>query len=671
MFFSHAKRIWIAYSAILLLVAVVLGWFSWFTVRLDRDAEQNRREVLMAEQEAARQERIGRALWQIDWALSPLVAQEAARTHWMYQSFLPDSDELGMPTGNSKAGKASPGSSKGGPGGGMGGGMGGSVGGVANSSQQPSPLLMRPSPWVLLHFQVGEDGKVTSPQSPQGKTRIDALSCGVTEKELGENQVRLNEIARSFKFEPLWRVCSKTMLTQDDSNNLAWALPPSNDQIPGNNNVGQRVGPPELVDNNLTQAAEQQSLQSQQQQVAVPQQAAKSRNMRSQATDYLQRGQTTNYAAAGQWQMNRFNLPYPTSLNEAAVTEGALRPVWLENRLVLMRRVESPLGKRVQGCWLDWPTIKDSLLKEIADILPGADLVARADNDQQIGASLATLPVDLVAPIAAMPEIELTSGGSRVVMLLWLVWGGFFIAAISLGWLIWGVTQLSERRAAFASAVTHELRTPLTTFKLYSEMLARNMVRDESQRQAYATGLVQESDRLCRLVENVLQFARLERKQTGVHYAKLTVEQLLQNTIQRCQARVDSTSMKLHVDIAPSATQAEIETSADLVDQIVFNLVDNACKYACESQRTCVELSVIVEGKWLMIRVRDYGPGIDAQMVKRLFRPFSRSSDETAGTAAGVGLGLSLSRQLAKQLHGRLEYRPASPGCSFELRLPV
>lgn len=665
MFFSHAKRIWIAYSAILLLVAVVLGWFSWFTVRLDRDAEQNRREVLMAEQEAARQERIGRALWQIDWALSPLVAQEAARTHWMYQSFLPESEGLATPPGNSKAGKASTGGSKGG----MGGGTGG-MDGMASSSQQPSPLLMRPSPWVLLHFQVGEDGKVTSPQSPQGKTRIEALQCGVSEKELGENQVRLNEIASAFKFEPLWSVCSKTMLTQDDSNNLAWALPPSNDQILGNNNVGQRVGPPELVDNNLTQAAEQQSLQSQQQ-VALPQQAIKRGNTRSQATDYLQRGQTTNNAAAGQWQMNRFNFPFPTSLNESAVTEGALRPVWLDSRLVLVRRVESPLGKRVQGCWLDWPTIKKSLLQEIADILPGADLVARAESDQQIGASLATLPVDLVAPIATLPEIELTTSGSRVVVLLWLVWGGFFVAAISLGWLIWGVTQLSERRAAFASAVTHELRTPLTTFKLYSEMLASNMVRDESQRQAYATGLVQESDRLCRLVENVLQFARLERKQNGVLYSKLTVEQLLQNTIQRCQARVETSSMKLEINIATSENQAEIQTSADLVDQIVFNLVDNACKYACESQRSCVDLSVNFEGKWLMIRVRDYGPGIDAQTVKRLFQPFSRSSDETAGTAAGVGLGLSLSRQLAKQLRGRLEYRPANPGCIFELRLPL
>ncbi len=188
-------------------------------------------------------------------------------------------------------------------------------------------------------------------------------------------------------------------------------------------------------------------------------------------------------------------------------------------------------------------------------------------------------------------------------------------------------------------------------------MLASNMVRDESQRQAYAMGLVKESDRLCRLVENVLQFARLERKQTGVHYAKLSVDQLLQNTIQRCQARAESSSMKLQVNIAPSANEAEIETSADLVDQIVFNLVDNACKYACESQRPSVELSVNVEGKWLMIRVRDYGPGIDSLMVKRLFRPFSRSSDETAGTAAGVGLGLSLSRQLAKQLLGRLEYQ--------------
>ncbi|MFO0942667.1 MAG: HAMP domain-containing sensor histidine kinase [Pirellulales bacterium] len=646
MFFSHANRIWSAYAAILVLVALVLVWVSRFTLELDQRAELNRCDVLLAEQEAAQQERISRALWRMDWALSPLVAQEAARTYWMYQSFLPEPNDV--PGVNSKVSKAA----------------------QKPEAHQPSPLLIRPSPWVKLHFQLAEDNKISSPQAPDGKLWQVAVSCGVAESELSGNCDRLNQIAGKLEFQNLWDSCSNTMLNQSEAN-LSWAMTP-NDIAANQRANAQPQSLSDLAQSGLAQSGRapdfvdnSENIQKQQA-TRVP----SARGGRMQSNDYEQRGQAPNTMAVSQWQFNRFASAFAPP-NEKSVVEGSLRPVWVDDRLLLIRRVESPRGKQVQGCWLDWTAIRASLLSEIEDIVPDADLVPHPEDKELSGPALATLPVDLIAPMISPIQEASSSSLSRMLPLLSLAWGGYLIAAFSIGWLIWGVTKLSERRATFASAVTHELRTPLTTFRLYSEMLASDMITDPAQRTAYASGLVKESDRLCRLVENVLQFARLERKQSSLNLQPVTTEQLLSKIVERCRIRADAAEMQFEFNCNQSDQLVKVQTCSDLVEQILFNLVDNSCKYAALADQKRIELSVSTESKWLVVAVRDYGPGIDTKMVRRLFRPFSRSSDETAGTAAGVGLGLSLSKQLAKRLGGQLTYVVGQPGCIFQLRLPL
>jgi signal transduction histidine kinase len=623
LFFRHTIRIWLTYAGILLLLIGVLVWFSWFTWQLDWKAQASQQAIRRAEFEAAQQERISRALWRLDWVLSPLVAQEAARTHWMYQSFLPSSE---------------------------------------NATQQPSPLLMRPSAWVLLHFQINAQDEITSPQAPD-RSHWKVAKSFVDEQELSINSGRLQEISSQLRFEPMWQACSATMLAQSADSSLAW-LPTSTNAaniggLPLGYNASVASNPRQelLVDNEFNQEAEAQSQQ------LTPRRNA----VQSQALEFLQRSQATNTMALGQRQANYYSDLGKTA-NSAAVTEGTLRPIWMDGRLLLVRRVESGHGKLVQGCWLDWQAIKAALLQEITDIIDRADLVPREISDGQFGKALATLPVDLVAPMEYVDQ-EMQRGASGTRNALLVAWSGLIVGAISTGWLIFGVTKLSERRAAFASAVTHELRTPLTTFRLYSEMLANNMVGDPQQRQAYTQGLVRESERLCRLVENVLQFARLEKKSPSVTSIETTVEDLVRNTIQRCQERAGSCGMQLVLCVSDEVAQAKIRSSADLVDQVIFNLVDNACKYAHDSTPPEIRVEIGEELKWIVFAVRDFGSGIDSRMIKRLFQPFSRSADETAGTAAGVGLGLILSRKLAQQLGGRLDFRQASPGSIFELRL--
>src|SRR5204863_5142335 len=147
--------------------------------------------------------------------------------------------------------------------------------------------------------------------------------------------------------------------------------------------------------------------------------------------------------------------------------------------------------------------------------------------------------------LASLPVRLLLSGPSEIVVPDWtpvrtslaIAWGGVGFAALAAGVLLRGVLILSERRAAFVSAVTHELRTPLTTFRMYSEMLSEGMVPDESQRRHYLSTLKAEADRLFHLIENVLSYARLERGRRKTLRTAGTVEQLLRPIVARLSER--------------------------------------------------------------------------------------------------------------------------------------
>ena len=108
------------------------------------------------------------------------------------------------------------------------------------------------------------------------------------------------------------------------------------------------------------------------------------------------------------------------------------------------------------------------------------------------------------------------------------------------------------------------------------------------------------------------------------------------------------------------------------VDQILFNLVDNSCKYASQSEPARIEISAEAIGTAVTVRVRDQGPGLSAEALGTLFQPFSKSASAAAKTAPGVGLGLSLCRRLANSMNGELTHiANASGGATIELRLPA
>jgi signal transduction histidine kinase len=321
---------------------------------------------------------------------------------------------------------------------------------------------------------------------------------------------------------------------------------------------------------------------------------------------------------------------------------------------------------------VNWQPLVPTLLERVTDLIPGATLEPAgpgesgdaAENDPR---RLATIPARLVVPPAAMPATDLPWNTPLRLSLI-IAWSCSIGVALAVWRLLDATLSLSQRRGAFASAVTHEMRTPLTTFRMYSEMLASGMISDAPRRQEYLTTLVTESDRLGRLIENVMAYSRLENRLSARHTQQLTVAELLEQSTPALQRRAAQAGMHLDTDLDPSLAQIPLRTDPVAVQQILINLVDNAAKYGIGStpHSSGIRLAVTTCTAGIELAVSDNGPGIRGDAA-RLFAPFSKRKDDPI---PGIGLGLYISRQLARDLGGDLQHRPTASGTTFVLTLP-
>lgn len=371
-------------------------------------------------------------------------------------------------------------------------------------------------------------------------------------------------------------------------------------------------------------------------------------------------------AQPGDVKSNR-SLESSSKSQSAEIKISLLKPVWIHEELILVRRVSINQDEYLQGCWLDWPRLQSWLIAGIRDLLPQAQLGARKDENDQ-ARSLAALPV-LIQP--GLLAVSLPSLVSPLRFSLWVAWFCVVAAIFATGILFWGTHALSERRASFVSAVTHELRTPLTTFRIYTEMLAEGMVLAADQRRHYLNTLKQEADRQYHLIENVLAYSRLERGRYGGQ--KETIE--LGAWLERIQPRFAELAERSDMILIPAdrkdTLNLQMQTDVAALERILFNLVDNACKYARSATDKRIHIEVSQENKKVRIRIRDHGSGIAAKDVSRLFQPFHKSARDAANSAPGVGLGLSLCRRLAQSIGGELSLeRNSSAGAAFSLLLP-
>jgi signal transduction histidine kinase len=524
----------------------------------------------------------------------------------------------------------------------------------------PSPLLEFESPFFVLHFQLDvsaaqgkavqkrERPQLSSPQVPTGNFRD--LAEGVLQNAtmIRAKEQRLQHLTRLLEDTPHELSELYQVARREASLPVARAEP----------SPAQQLEPSQLSNN------------------------------------YAQRALSTNLAKQSAWG-NRM-LRGSVLPGSEPVQLHPMLPIWLEAKpdldrdsgpdtdsdedpkdatLLFVREVEVHGRRLLQGILADWPALQRALLATLSPgpelryrLLPGigAPSAASASFDRHQD-KLATVPARLDLEIAPS-FVPLESSGTALVLLL--AWGGLLLSLTTVGFAVRSAVRQGERRARFASAVTHELRTPLTTFRMYAEMLADDLIQDPEQRREYLRTLERESQRLSRLVENVLGYARIEDGRFSARPRRLALSELLSECSPLLERRAEDAGLGLETRLE---ADAELFVDDEAVQQILFNLVDNACKYGQSEQRPCIELRAELQATSVRIEVRDHGPGITSEARRSIFEPFERRGARAGSeNQPGVGLGLALSRALARDLGGELRLRPIAQGegACFVLELP-
>jgi len=254
--------------------------------------------------------------------------------------------------------------------------------------------------------------------------------------------------------------------------------------------------------------------------------------------------------------------------------------------------------------------------------------------------------------------------------------GAASVAGLCVVVLVWQTEQLARQRSQFAASAAHELRTPLAGLRMYSEMLAEGL-GDPSRAKDYARRAAEEAARLGRVVSNVLGFTRLERGALQVRPEPGDLAVAVRGCVDRQRPALEAAGASIELSIADNLPTVSFDR--DAVAEILQNLVDNAEKYSRSAKDRSINVSLSCRregreagrlvGSGAMISVCDRGPGIPADMRRRLFRPFARGSRDDA--PAGLGLGLALVKALAEAHGGAVSYEARSDGGSvFKVFLP-
>jgi signal transduction histidine kinase len=229
-------------------------------------------------------------------------------------------------------------------------------------------------------------------------------------------------------------------------------------------------------------------------------------------------------------------------------------------------------------------------------------------------------------------------------------------------------SEVARLKADFVANVSHDLKTPLSVIRMFGETLELGRVTDPAQRQEYYRVITRESERLSRLIDNVLDFSRIEGGRRTYERAPAPVEPLVRESLEPFAYPLARGGFKVEVDVAPDLPDVTMDAAA--IGQALSNLIDNAIKYSGE--RRALRVAAALVGGELALSVSDDGIGIPPDEHARIFEKFYRVGHSDTQGRRGSGVGLALVRHVAEAHHGRVtvESRPGT-GSRFTILLPV
>jgi signal transduction histidine kinase len=256
----------------------------------------------------------------------------------------------------------------------------------------------------------------------------------------------------------------------------------------------------------------------------------------------------------------------------------------------------------------------------------------------------------------------------------------FYVAALSLvltlaafsAFLLWRDVRrelrVAQLRSEFVASVSHELKTPLTAIRMFAETLRMRQPVDPAVRDEYLDTIVNESERLTRLLNNVLDFSRIESGRKVYQFAPCDLSMIVRTAARAMHYPLERQGFELLVEIADGLPP--VLADADALEQAVLNLLSNALKYSGEARR--IELRLSRDGAYGVISVRDWGIGIEPRDTDRIFDKFYRVVPTEHRQIPGTGLGLTLVDHVARAHHGfvRVESTPGE-GSLFRMHLPL
>ncbi len=306
-----------------------------------------------------------------------------------------------------------------------------------------------------------------------------------------------------------------------------------------------------------------------------------------------------------------------------------------------------PVAKSRKEFSADWRQPFESV--EIGDLLPHWKVAVYLLNPANLGHAAKTLRVTL---------------GALIGIALLSIMGG--------AWLVFRdlqrEVQEARRRSDFVSNVSHELKTPLTSIRMFTELLAEGRVESPARAKEYLGIITSETARLTRLINNVLDFARLEKGEKRYHFQDISLVEVVRKTVESYRPHLDRGGFQLEVAIP--AESLCVHGDRDGLAQVVLNLLSNAEKYSSEVKSIRVALKR--NGDSACLEVEDRGRGVPKGFEERIFEQFVRAHDSLSDAIPGAGLGLTLARQIVRAHKGEIWYEPRQGGgARFIVQLPI
>ena len=338
---------------------------------------------------------------------------------------------------------------------------------------------------------------------------------------------------------------------------------------------------------------------------------------------------------------------------------------------IVNHEFEQIFGKIDQEKQYSWEIIRDNANQSITDEESGTRLEVNFPSGYPTWKLLISK-----AEISGWQRLFKTSQGVLLLVFVFI----FLLMIAGLVFMLYTLSQemkLNKMKSQFISNVSHEFKTPLTSIRHMTEIMHLKRIDSEERKEEYLQTMLEQCDHLGHLIENILDFSKIEEDIKNYRFESHQLDEIMQDLIPVFKGRIGDEQYELNLEIKDVPPQMLLDK--DAVQQVLFNLLDNAYKYSQNSKRIDIILSSqssehrAQEGqKEILVSVRDFGIGISEKDLGRIFERFYRGDRLRTEGIKGSGIGLTIVNRIVKAHGGRIEVKSQiDKGTTFTIYLPV